>query len=85
MAAALVAALVVGVAACGDDDDSAGPDPTSTTLATGGIDVKAPSGWQKVPLPQLGFGLAVPPKWEALVLSDSGLVFHPGRIGACEF
>lgn len=67
----LAAALVCG--ACSDDDDSASSDPTSTTLATGGIDVDAPDDWQAIPLPQLGFGIALPSEWEALVLSEQGL------------
>jgi hypothetical protein len=72
---ALALTILVGAAACsGDDDDDASPNgTTSTTLATGGITVQAPDGWQEIPLPQLGIGLAVPPKWEALVLSADGL------------
>jgi len=69
-----VAVLVAAAPACGDDDDDASPNgTTSTTLATGGIEVDAPAGWQKVPLPQLGLGLAIPAEWEALVLSSEGL------------
>jgi hypothetical protein len=79
VAAAAACALLVasGAAGCSDDDsddaDSSSFDPTSTTLATGGMDVDAPDGWRAIPLPQLGFGLALPSEWEALVLSDEGL------------
>lgn len=45
----------------------------STTLATGGIDVPAPDGWQAIPVPSLRFGIAVPPGWESVVLSANGL------------
>lgn len=75
-AAVLALVAVVGGAGCSDDDDGDGDestDPTSTTLATGGIEVDAPEGWRAVPLPQLGFGLALPEEWEALVLSEEGL------------
>jgi hypothetical protein len=73
-AAGLAVALVLGAApACGDDDDASPNGTTSTTLATGGIEVAAPDGWQTIPLPQLGLGLAIPAKWEALVLSTDGL------------
>lgn len=72
--AAMLALAVLG-AGCGDDDDSdsGSSDPTSTTLATGGIEVDSPDGWRAVPMPQLGFGLAVPDEWEAVVLSEEGL------------
>jgi hypothetical protein len=46
---------------------------TSTTIATGGLEVDAPDGWYAVPLPALGFGLALPPGWESVVLSGEGL------------
>jgi hypothetical protein len=45
----------------------------STTLATGGIEVPAPDGWQAIPVPSLRFGIAVPPGWESVVLSPEGL------------
>jgi Rieske Fe-S protein len=86
---ALVAALVLSVLAVlllvvpGDGGDGAGGeapasgghgDPlASTTLATGGIEIDAPEGWQAIPVPALGFGIAVPPGWEAAVLSPEGL------------
>lgn len=75
VACAAVALTLVAVGAgCGDDDDAdESSDPTSTTLATGGIEVDAPDGWRTVPLPQLGLGLALPDEWEAVVLSDEGL------------
>lgn len=85
LAAALAAALVVWaawavLAGGGGGDDAAGgaggePDPAlpSTTLATGGIEVDAPEGWQPIPVPDLGVGLAVPPGWEATLLSPEGL------------
>lgn len=61
-----------------DGGGSAGPGggdltmPT-TTLATGGIEVDAPEGWQAIPVADLAFGLAVPPGWEAVVLSPEAL------------
>jgi hypothetical protein len=57
------------------DDGGSGADLTlpSTTLNTGGIEVPAPRGWQPVPVPDLGFGIAVPNAWETLVLSPEGL------------
>jgi hypothetical protein len=63
---------VDGDAAVGSGADA---DPTvpSTTLNTGGIDVAAPDGWLAIPVPDLGFGLAVPPGWEASLLSPEGL------------
>jgi hypothetical protein len=86
---ALVAALVLSVVAvlllvvpgdggAGDAGDAPAQgghgDPlTSTTLATGGIEVDAPEGWQAIPVPALGFGVAVPPGWEATLLSPEGL------------
>lgn len=85
--ALLVVGLVVGVAACGDGDADRGadrgageadgspsaPPDTTTTFRTGGIEVEAPDGWQPIPVPQLGFGLAVPPGWEATILSEEVL------------
>src|SRR5690606_33382418 len=70
----------------GDDDRAGAPDAgdagatpegghgvTSTTLRTGGIEVATPEGWQPIPVPDLGFGIAVPPGWEAALLSPDGL------------
>jgi hypothetical protein len=53
-----------------DDGDTALP---STTIATGGLEIDAPDGWTAIPLPALGFGLAVPDSWESVVLSGEGL------------
>jgi hypothetical protein len=82
-ALAALGCLVVGtlaVGACsGDDGDGSngtadsGTSATSTTMNTGGIEVPAPDGWTAIPVPQLGFGLAVPPGWESTVLSDDAL------------
>jgi hypothetical protein len=67
----LVAAAVSGIGGGGDEDDT-GP-ATSTTMATGGIDVPAPDGWTAIPVASLGFGVAVPPGWEATVLTQEVL------------
>jgi hypothetical protein len=70
----LVAAAVSGIGGGGDKDDQDGAGPaTSTTMATGGIDVSAPDGWTAIPVASLGFGVAVPPGWEATVLSQEVL------------
>jgi hypothetical protein len=86
--AAVLAAVALGGAlgACGggDDDDAADDteEPTGTTerdgttgttMNTGGLEVAAPDGWQTIPVPDIGIGLAVPPGWEATVLSPEGL------------
>lgn len=87
VAVLLIVALVVwGVVAVvgGDDDagdaDIAGGDAsqTTTTMATGGLDIDAPEGWQTLPVPALEFGIAVPPGWEAVLLSDEGLAALAG-------
>lgn len=61
----------------GSGDDLAAeetPSPTSsTTIATGGIEIESPDGWQEVPVPALRFGVAVPPGWETVLLSPEGL------------
>lgn len=49
------------------------PDTSSTTIATGGIEIDAPDGWQEMPVPALRFGIAVPPGWETILLSPEGL------------
>jgi len=79
---AVLLLVVPGDGDGGDGDGGAGEAPaagghgdplTSTTLATGGIEVDAPDGWQAIPVPALGFGIAVPPGWEVTVLSPEGL------------
>lgn len=45
----------------------------STTLDAGGIEVAAPDGWTAIPVPQMGFGLAVPNGWEATILDPEVL------------
>jgi hypothetical protein len=80
---AIALALALGACSDGDGDersgragDSAGDTGTpmtSTTVNTGGIEVAAPDGWLAIPVPDLGFGIAVPPGWEATVLSPEGL------------
>ena len=64
-----------GARETGDPDTTGegGHGATSTTLRTGGIEVAAPEGWQPIPVPDLGFGIAVPPGWEAALLSPDGL------------
>src|SRR4029453_19488035 len=57
----------------GDDDATDGASPTSTTIDTGGIEVSAPDGWTAIPVAALGFGIAVPPGWEATVLAPDVL------------
>ncbi len=65
----------VGRSGSGGGDVDTGPLPSapSTSVDTGGIDVDAPEGWTVAPVPSLGFGIAVPPHWEAVVLSDEML------------
>jgi hypothetical protein len=68
-------ALLVG--ACGNDGEDAAGDGgqgrTTTTMATGGIEIDAPDGWLAVPLPDLAFGVAIPEGWEAVRLDEEGL------------
>lgn len=90
-AAAALAAVVLGatLGACsGDDGDDAaedteesgggGADVTTTTMNAGGIEVSAPDGWQRIPAPDIGIGFAVPPGWEATLLSPDGLATLSG-------
>lgn len=73
---AVVALTVGGVLAwSARDDGDVEPLPNlpTTTVDAGGIEVAAPEGWQEVPVPQLGFGLAVPPGWESVVLDPEVL------------
>lgn len=84
LAVGLIAVLVRPSGDGGGDDGPAAPDTsessgdghgglTSTTLATGGIEVDAPDGWSTAPVPELGFGIAVPPGWEITLLSPDAL------------
>ena len=75
LAVALVGGLVAAVVSAigGDDDGTDGASPTSTTIDTGGIEVSAPAGWTAIPVAGLGFGIAVPPGWEATVLAPDVL------------
>jgi hypothetical protein len=82
-----VAALVAALAGCGNGDDdpasdgadregaaeSPAPGTPPDDIETGGIEVDAPEGWQAIALPSLGFGVAIPAEWEAVVLSEEGL------------
>jgi hypothetical protein len=89
VAAALVAVALGGaLGACsgGDDDHAGGTEEsggdgggaTTTTMNTGGIEVAAPEGWLPIPAPDIGIGLAVPPGWEATLLSPEGLATLSG-------
>jgi hypothetical protein len=81
LAIAFVGGLVAAiVGAVGGGDDGAGDSAaegaaplTSTTLDTGGIDVPAPEGWTPIPIASLGFGIALPPGWEATILAPQVL------------
>jgi hypothetical protein len=75
LAVALVGGLVAAVVGAigGDDEATDGSSPTSTTIDTGGIEVSAPDGWTAIPVAGLGFGIAVPPGWEATVLAPDVL------------
>jgi hypothetical protein len=82
---AVVASVVVAVV--GDDGGDTGGGGSgatlpSTTLATGDLDLQVPEGWQPIPVPALGFGLAVPPGWEAVLLSPDGLATLSGATPA---
>jgi hypothetical protein len=90
-AAAALAAAVLGatLGACsGDGGDDAAEDTeetagegggvTTTTMNTGGLAVTAPDGWQPIPAPDIGIGFAVPPGWEATLLSPEGLATLAG-------
>jgi hypothetical protein len=81
----LVAAAVLVAGACTDKGKGSseaavkpGSAITSTTINTGGIHVDAPERWRTIPVPDLGFGLAVPPGWEATLLSPQGLATLAG-------
>jgi hypothetical protein len=83
---AVVASVVVAVVGDGGGGDTAGGGSggtlPSTTLATGDLDLQVPEGWQPIPVPALGFGLAVPPGWEAVLLSPDGLATLSGATPA---
>jgi hypothetical protein len=82
---AVVASVVVAVAGDGGGDTAGGGSGgtlPSTTLATGDLDLQVPDGWQPIPVPALGFGLAVPPGWEAVLLSPDGLATLSGATPA---
>jgi hypothetical protein len=94
-AAVLLVAVAVGLWATlrsGDEDPGSSADAaadqsvTSTSMVTGGIEVDLPDAtvrpWRAVPLPQLGFGLAIPADWEAVVLSDEALADLAGATPA---
>jgi hypothetical protein len=79
-------ALIAALAGCGDDNDPASdrsdreaetespaPGTPPDDIETGGIEIDAPEGWQAIALPSLGFGVAIPAEWEAVVLSEEGL------------
>jgi len=82
---AVVASVVVAVVGDGGGDTAGGGSGgtlPSTTLATGDLDLQVPEGWQPIPVPALGFGLAVPPGWEAVLLSPDGLATLSGATPA---
>lgn len=74
-------ALALVAAACSDGDEEAVPpeEPvpveSSTTRppATGGIEVPDIPGTRAVPVPALGFGIAVPEGWNAALLTEEAL------------
>lgn len=72
---ALVGSLGLGLLVRDDDGDEAGGSSSipTTTINSGGIEVAAPEGWTPIPVATLGFGLAIPPGWEATVLSQQAL------------
>jgi hypothetical protein len=84
--AGLAAAAVLVAGACTDKGNDGGGGAsgkpgsaiTSTTINAGGIQVDAPKRWEVIPVPDLGFGLAVPPGWEATLLSPQGLATLAG-------
>jgi hypothetical protein len=82
---AVAASVVVAVVGDGGGDTAGGGSGgtlPSTTLATGDLDLQVPEGWQPIPVPALGFGLAVPPGWEAVLLSPDGLATLSGATPA---
>lgn len=87
-AGALVAALVLVLGACSDDDDSSDATddtteispPTTQAPKTGGLDIPDIPRTFSVPVPSLGFGIAVPEDWQATLLSEEAL----SRLGAAD-
>jgi hypothetical protein len=83
----LVGLIAVGALAlllsCSDDDPGSASSEettttvlahgTSTTLDFGDLDLVVPVGYQPVPLPKLGFGLAVPDGWQVSLVTDDAL------------
>ena len=72
----LAAVLIVAGRSSGDGGSAdPGPLPTMppTTMDTGGIEVPTPDGWTAAPVPDLDFGIALPPAWEAVVLRQEML------------
>ena len=79
-----VGALAV-LPACSDDDpvasssetgssDSSVVSPhTTPSLDFGDLDLVVPDGYQPVPLPKLGFGLAIPDGWQVSLVTDDAL------------
>lgn len=74
-----LAAVLIVAGRSGEGGDGSGGDlgalPTmpSTTIDTGGIEVPTPDGWTAAPVPDLDFGIALPPAWEAVVLRQEML------------
>lgn len=58
----------------GDDDVPGGSRGHGTEApATGGLDIDAPEGSIAIPVPSLGFGVAIPDGWQATLLTDAAL------------
>ena len=72
-----------GVTSRDDGDVEPLPELPTTTVDAGGIEVAAPDRWQEVPVPQLGFGVAIPPGWEATVLDPEVLATWSARRRRC--
>jgi hypothetical protein len=76
---AIVAVVALGLGGAlawmSRDDGQADPLPDlpTTTVDAGGIEVAAPDGWAEIPVPQMGFGLAIPPGWEATLTNPEVL------------
>ncbi len=76
LAAFVIAAMVAG---CSDGAEEAVPDDepvpsvTTSTVDLGGLPLDVPVGYQPIPLPSLGFALAVPERWQVALLTDDAL------------